>query len=91
MFELAGEISNKKPIFQEISFPLAYVAAIASETMAKIKGTKPKISRRRVKQFSITRVYSIDKLKEIVGFTPKYNVRATFQDAFNWMKEQKIV
>lgn len=91
MFELAGEISNKKPIFQEISFPLAYVAAIASETMAKIKGTKPKISRRRVKQFSITRVYSIDKLKEIIAFTPEYDVRAAFQDAFNWMKEQKIV
>ena len=91
LFEMAGEISNKEPIFQEISYPLAFVAAIASETMAKIKGTKPKISRRRVNQFSRTRVYSTDKIKEILGFVPKYDVRAAFQDAFDWMKEQKLV
>ena len=91
LFELAGEITNKEPIFQEISFPLAFVAAIASETMAKIKGTKPKISRRRVNQFSRTRVYSIDKLKEIIGFEPKYTVEAAFRDAFDWMKEEQII
>ncbi len=91
LFQLAGEITGKEPIFQEISFPLAITVAIISEIMAKIKGSKPKISRRRVNQFSRTRVYSTDKIKEIVGFEPKYDVKAAFQDAFNWMKEQKIV
>ncbi|MCE7742712.1 MAG: NAD-dependent epimerase/dehydratase family protein [Candidatus Heimdallarchaeota archaeon] len=91
LFQLAGEITGKEPIFQEIGFPLAITVAIMSETMAKIKGSKPKISRRRVNQFSRTRVYSIDKLKEIVGFVPKYDVKKAFQDAFTWMKEEKII
>ena len=91
LFEMAGEITGKEPIFQEISFPVAFTVAMMSEMMAKIKRSKPKISRRRVNQFSRTRIYSIDKLKETVGFEPKHDVRKCFQDAYDWMKEEKII
>ncbi|NPD89054.1 MAG: NAD-dependent epimerase/dehydratase family protein [Asgard group archaeon] len=91
LFELAGEISGKKPIFSEISFPLAISVAVISEAIAKMKGSKPKISRRRINQFSRTRVYDFTKIKDFVGFKPQYDVKQAFQDAFNWMKEQKLV
>jgi len=91
LFELAGEITNKEPIFQEISFPLAITAAVFSEVMAKFKRSTPRISRRRVNQFSRTRVYSLDKINKIVGFEPDYNTKDAFLDAFNWMKDEKLV
>ena len=91
LFQLAGEITGKEPIFQVIGFPLAITVAVISESMAKIKGTKPKISRRRINQFARTRVYDAGKIKDIVGFEPQYDVKAAFQDAYNWMKEQKLV
>ncbi len=90
MFELAGEITGKEPIFQEISFPVAMIAAVFSEIMAKLKRSTPKISRRRVNQFSRTRVYSLEKINQIVGFEPEYSTKDAFQDAFDWMKEQKL-
>lgn len=91
LFELAGEITKKEPIFNEISFPMALTAAVFSEMMAKLKRSTPKISRRRVNQFSRTRVYSLDKIKKIVSFEPEHNTKNAFQDAYNWMKEQKLV
>ncbi len=91
LFEMAGEITGKEPVFGEISFPLAITAAVFSETMAKIKKSTPKISRRRVNQFGRTRVYSLEKINQIVGFEPEYSIKDSFQDAFNWMKEQKLI
>ena len=62
-----------------------------SEFIAKITKSKPKITRRRVHQFSKTRIYDISKLENIVGFKPKFGLKEMFEDAYSWMKEEKTV
>jgi len=91
IFETIGQVCNKKPNFLKLGFGTAYALGILSEFIAKITKSKPKITRRRVHQFSTTRTYDISKIEKIVGFKPKFGLKEMFEDAYNWMKEEKMV
>ena len=91
IFETIGEVCNKEPNFVKLGFGVAYSLGILSEAIAKITKSKPKITRRRVHQFSTSRAYDISKLENIVGFKPKFGLREMFEDAYSWMKEENLV
>ncbi|MBY9000547.1 MAG: NAD-dependent epimerase/dehydratase family protein [Candidatus Heimdallarchaeota archaeon] len=91
IFETVGQICNKEPNFLKIGFRAAYTLGIISEIIAKITKSKPKITRRRVHQFSITRTYDTSKLETVVGFKPKFGLKEMFEDAYSWMKEENLV
>lgn len=90
IFETIGQVCNKEPNFMKIGFKTAYLLGIISEIIAKLTKSKPKITRRRVMQFSTSRVYNISKLEKIVGYKPKFGLKDMFEDAFEWMKEVKM-
>ena len=91
LFETIGEICSKTPNFMKINYNVAYALGVISELVAKFTKKKPKITTRRVNQFSRSRIYDLSKIKDIVGFEPKYTVRAALEDAYEWMKEVKFV
>ncbi|MCG3215377.1 MAG: NAD(P)-dependent oxidoreductase [Candidatus Heimdallarchaeota archaeon] len=91
LFETIGKICNKKPNFFKINYQVAYGIGLISEIIAKIKRSSPKLTTRRVNQFSRSRMYDISKIDELVGFKPTYSVRAALEDAYNWMKEVNFV
>ena len=91
LFETIGEICNKTPNFMKINYNLAYIIGLVSELIAKFTKKHPKITTRRVNQFSRSRTYDISKIKDLVGFEPKFNVKAALEDAYEWMKEVKFV
>lgn len=91
LFETIGEICGKEPNFMPISYGLAYAVGLMSELIAKVTRSTPKITRRRTNQFSRSRQYDISKIERILGFKPKYDVKAALEDAYNWMNEVKIV
>lgn len=91
LFETLGEICNKTPNFLKINYNVAYTLGMVSELVAKITKKKPKLTTRRVNQFSRSRTYDVSKIRDIVGFEPKYNLKAALEDAYEWMKEVKFV
>jgi len=91
LFDTLGEISQKEPQYLRINYYVAYFLGMISEAIAKITKTKPKITRRRVMQFTISRIYDMSKIKQLVGFEPQYTVKEALEDAYNWMKKEKLV
>ncbi len=91
LFESIGDICGKVPNFMRINYGLAYTIGLVSELAAKISKSKPKLTRRRANQFSRSRQYDISKIENIASFKPKYNVKEALEDAYNWMKEVKLV
>ena len=91
LFETIGSICGKVPNFMRISYGIAYTIGLMSELTAKITKSSPKITRRRANQFSRSRQYDISKIVRISGFKPKHDVKEALEDAYNWMKEVKIV
>ncbi len=91
LFETIGNICDKTPNFMKINYNVAYTLGMISEGIAKLTKKKPKITTRRVNQFSRSRIYDVSKIKDIVGFEPKYNVKTALEDAYEWMKEVKVV
>ncbi|MHA1259138.1 MAG: NAD-dependent epimerase/dehydratase family protein [Candidatus Heimdallarchaeaceae archaeon] len=91
LFVTLGEIANKTPKFIKLNYYIAYLLGLVSEIIAKITRKKPKITRRRVNQFSVSRYYVTTKIEKLVGFKPKYTVKELLTDAFNWMKEVNMV
>ena len=90
LFETIGEICEKKPKFMRINYGVAYTLGLVSELIVKISGSTPKLTRRRTNQFSRSRQYDISKIKNIVNFKPKYDVKEALEDAYNWMKEVNL-
>jgi nucleoside-diphosphate-sugar epimerase len=91
LFETIGSICGKEPNFMRIGYGVAYTVGLISELTAKLTKSTPKITRRRANQFSRSRQYDISKIERIAGFKPKYSVKEALEDAYNWMKEVKIV
>jgi nucleoside-diphosphate-sugar epimerase len=91
LFDTLGKISNREPKYLRINYYIAYFFGMISEIIAKIKKERPKITRRRVKQFTISRIYDTSKTKRLTGFEPQSTVRDALEDAYNWMKEEKLV
>ena len=90
LFETIGSICGKEPSFMRINFGVAYTIGLISELIAKITRSKPKLTRRRARQFSRSRQYDISKIKNIANFKPKYTIKEALEDAYNWMKEVKL-
>jgi len=84
LFESLARALGVSPPRRHLPYPLAYGAAIAAEGVARLRGTRPSLTRFRVKSFGTHRCISARKAQEVLGFVPRYDLAATVEDMVLW-------
>lgn len=73
-----------EPPHHRLPYSLAYGCALLSEMLTVLIGRDPQLTRFRVKSFGTDRVISAQKAREVLGFSPEYDVAATVADIVSW-------
>lgn len=87
--KIAGEILNKKSIKIKIPLPLAYITALLSELVGRIK-KKPHIM--NLQKFKEMRqeawVADTRQAQEVLSFQPSYTLRAALEETLDWYRKK---
>ena len=84
---IADELEVDPP---SVKVPMAPVLALATlcEKVCVPFGIEPPLHRRRVSFFQNNRAFSIQKVKDVLGYEPKYSLQETIHNTANWYKQQ---
>lgn len=84
---IADELNVSPP---SIRIPMAPVLALATlcEKACVPFGIEPPLHRRRVSFFQNNRAFSIQKVKETLGYEPQYSLKETIHKTAEWYKQK---
>ena len=75
-----------EPPHRSLPYSLAYVYALLSELLTVLIGCNPQLTRFRVKSFGTDRMISAQKARDVLGFSPEYDVSSTVADMVSWYR-----
>ncbi|MFX1514227.1 MAG: NAD-dependent epimerase/dehydratase family protein [Promethearchaeota archaeon] len=90
--ELYDLIAAKVNVSQEpksYSFQFAYIVAILSEMIAKIRRKSSTFNRYRVIKFAKNRMIDDGKIRHELGFSPQVNKLDSLERTINWIKTEE--
>lgn len=84
---IANELTVDPP---SLRLPMAPVLAAATlcEKLCAPFGIEPPLHRRRVSFFQNNRAFSIQKVKDILGYEPQYSLQDTIHKTAEWYKQE---
>ncbi|MFK8185841.1 MAG: NAD-dependent epimerase/dehydratase family protein [Phormidesmis sp.] len=84
---IADELAVKPP---SLRLPMAPVLAAATlcEKVCAPFGIEPPLHRRRVSFFQNNRAFSIQKVKDVLGYEPQYSLQDTIHKTADWYKQE---
>ncbi len=82
---IADELNVKPP---QIKVPISPVLGLATvcEQICEPFGIQPPLHRRRVSFFQNNRAFSIEKVKNVLGYKPQYSIKEGIQKTIHWYK-----
>ncbi|MGC1308912.1 MAG: NAD-dependent epimerase/dehydratase family protein [Phormidesmis sp.] len=84
---IADELEVAPP---NLKIPMAPMLALATlfEKVCEPFGIEPPLHRRRISFFQNNRAFSIDKVKQVLGYEPQYSLKETIHKTAEWYKAQ---
>ena len=84
---IAKELRVEPP---KVYLPMAPVLALATacEKICVPLGIEPPLHRRRVSFFQNNRAFSIEKVKQILGYSPEYSLEEGIRATIDWYQKQ---
>jgi len=79
-----AEKTGISPPTKHVPFTLAYIIAWFTELLKK----NPTLTRFRVKSLGTTRIISAEKAKNVLGFSPSYDLSSTIDEIAEWYKKE---
>lgn len=75
----------------KIPYYPVYLASVVCDRFCKMIGISPPLYPRRVEFFSKDRAFSIDKARDILGYSPKVDLQEGLARTAAWYKEKNLI
>lgn len=87
---IANSLNVPRPIFHIPAKPIQIAGSIC-ETLCKPFNIRPPIFRSRIDFFTKTRAFDISKAKDLIGYSPKYDIITGIKLTAKWYKENNLI
>jgi nucleoside-diphosphate-sugar epimerase len=90
MRDLVDEIAalTRAPSPRSVPLPFLAAAAVLAEILCKALGKEPPLSRRTLKLFTANTSFRIDRARRLLGFEPRYDLRAGLAETHRRLTER---
>ncbi len=75
----------------EVPYKPVYIASIVCDKICRTVGVNPPLYPRRVEFFSKSRAFSIDKARNLLGYSPQFDLHKGLSLTGEWYKEQGYI
>ena len=80
-----------RPPRLRIPFAPVYLAAVVCDRLCRSVGVSPPLYPRRVEFFELDRAFSIDKARNLLGYSPAYDLQSGLAKTAEWYRQNGLV
>ena len=91
LVQIIAEIVGKSPPSWHIPIGPVYLAAVITEAICRPFGINPPLYPRRVEFFQLDRAFSIEKAKNLLGYSPKVGLREGLSRTASSYREEGLI
>jgi nucleoside-diphosphate-sugar epimerase len=87
---IADVLGRRKPRVR-VPFGAVYAAAVICESVSRVLNVSPPLYRRRVEFFHMNRAFKIDKARSMLGYEPRFDLRAGLEATARWYRTEGLL